>query len=1207
MSDKLKEKLLRQKERNAKIIRLKKKPAKPQLQIDPGYIKDKRPLYKKTHKQQKQRDAEETLARKVLTLILEREYDVENPIIGKVIDENPDAQWDELDDDDKNELILISFKNTKNGPQNRSGFVEKLLRLSPELLDDFIKTYLAQQEYYIEYYDKWQSIPGIYKQLQELYREQDANAQKADSDELQLQDRINFIKNDLLERARAYAESKHVDIGDEISYSKILERLAHGKDTKKIHLRIAKSYIQLAEDLGIVNPQDMNLIALATAIARKEEYYIYKIDPAVVRKIRRMSREKLLKTARREKIDNPDKLSDFALMIKIFEKQVPTTLTDMNKEQLIQYAKKIGVENPEEYDDSGLRIAIRNKTHEKNYKTIAIKPTDISMLDIMGIEGQKQLISLMEELGYKKTVIEGELITLGTTPWNETKRREQLRSFEIDEQEIERIILHERERVKTVPKFVNLVDKLSRITGRDKHEYDRWDYKTLQQRYEAIEDGVEFWEEFEREKIIDRLVELTGQSRDQFQHNTSELIVELERLEEDLGHDIEATKQCMQEFLDYKWINARVHDVYVKPVRPLPRAFDYVDKDKPLYVNKNFYKANSRFFALQCNRYSKKREQNGKLLTCYDFDNEALTFQVIFIVSNPNTTALDCMKINFGKYKNYYIAIQNEELFSLEKEYLETERVMKQQRAMDILDDNIDKDSINFATIQLGNTLRRVAPRIEQTTYVSLAINSILKSVKTNRELFSAVANVIVYLELLDANIFRQRVIEQYYLPEVLMTLSPEDKLPEIFDNPLREQSVDIMATYISNKIQSEIIRLGKQFLTYKNPTRRRPTTTLQELDTVAILEENRSICVNYDDAKHIPSENLGMYRDVVENKVYCLDMDDIARRFDAGDYNNPYTGKKFDKYFIRMYTIAYFDPENKKLYTFPLEKLRERFKRGKMVNKETGREFDPKFVQSVLTGENWHNSSNYRMKKFARLDARVARCVNPEAVVDAEPAHVVYYKDQQTNLIYCFTISQLHKLYSKSSTPINPYSGKKFSKEFGEKFKRIFNVQAHENRKLIDESKESEEIVEVVEQPHQPVVGIDVWELISKSVQQFGDVEIEEDIETTTDDEETTTDDETETIETETETIDEDLEQPESIEISSSDLTSSSAQFGMKTKTANCLKCDKQVGDVQYKSIIYNPDGSTTHSFCDLNCFEEYEWPRYHKKNRQHAKRVKV
>jgi len=840
---------------------------------------------------------------------------------------------------------------------------------------------------------------------------------------------IRVLKN----RALQYAESKELVVDPDDPYVSILVSMKGRDRYQKLHVKLASDYIELAKVLGSEDAEELTPSDLITYIEKEKRRLYGSVDQQIVEKIVSSPRKKLEKEAQKLMLEVDD-IPDDILRVKILQKQRDMSRVPMTDEDLLDEALRLGIKDAENLERWHLYSRVKAAS-------------------VVGRASAKKEGSSME------------------------------RSL--------------------------LAEKLCRITGKDPDFFKDWSYEELTQRYQAIEQGDEYWEEFDRENVIDQLVNSTGKHRSKFDSRTADdLVNELENLKESriaskkLASETQYAQKCVRLFKSYKWLKAVVTGVWISS-----EPEDIKEYASKSYVNcpgvGKMYRANIRFYNLQCGKYASERFQNGSYLTCYDSSHRPVTFKVAYSVQTPTSyrswpilNASDEFGRSTMKYRSNRLVVQTEDIFQDELKYMTHERRDRDTKKRDLLRQEVDEKTIGIVKKFLSRELLNVAPSVKDyevtSPYIQIAVNSVVRPGMTNSELFYAVADLTSFLKNRTAKIFRARVQAEYYLPDALMILSIEDKLPEVFDPyyNVSEKTKQSYASYLDTSRSKTVDAMTSNLIFVMDPSVKWPMRpTLAEFPAPEI-EYDSSVCVNSKDS--IAPENLVYFRDRDDSKVYCLDVDSISKQFREGDYQNHLSGKLFPKNFIRRYTVTYYDADTNKEYTYPYEKLHKRFKAGKYNIPELNRPFSKSFVNSILKDPNWKKSAHLRSLQFARMDRRVAHCVNPEDVENAPIEAVVYYKDPEDESLYCFTISRMSNMLSNDG--INPYTGRKFSKSFSRKFTKMYSDSLHtkginqpEFRELYDEDifkdipleKENQE--EVV--PVQKLVIPDLWDMLTSTL----------------------------------------------------------------------------------------------------------------------------
>lgn len=1208
MSDKatqLKAKLLKQKSKDVKKVSVKKKEKVSKTKAKDSSVEKKKipksvPNLSRVEKSGKEEDK----LRKDLKKIMDDDYDIakafkffSDQASASIAAENPDTEdisgivketWDGLDAEVKREFALKVLAGKKEQAWGVPGLLQKLLRLPPDLQEDFIARYLERNKNYDAYYETWSQSPDVKEKIREFN-------EKRDLPESTKMGEVDSMKETLQQRAIQYANEHKIQLNEEEkSYYKILEQIidlskiakklgidvntvrenpaakdAIAEKVQKLHQKLAKDYIDIAAALGAENPDQMEIGPLLSYIANNRKKLTLSVDVNKAKKIRDSSREKLVREASKIGIKDSSKLSDEILTIKLLQANVERKPV-VEKKDLIEEARYLGIENPEDYEIISLKARVNSLRKQKA---------------------------------------------------KEARRT--------------KIIPSEKDRDL-------LADKLARITGKNKEYYASWTVDDLQQRYQSMEQGEEFWQEFERETVIDALTKLTNNSRQSYEdRETSDLVQELEILSEkraeyaDKVAETTFAKKCVSEFRTYKWIDAKVTGVWLAGAG----IKKYTTKSYVSVAGKGkFHQANAAFFNLQCNLHSKKRFQEGNILTCFDSNNEPVKFEVGYSIQNgwkynkiawPILVAVDQEGNSLGKIRGNRLLIQNENLFQAEQDFLNEQINTISTKKKKLLLDTVTEKSIAIAKKSLSRTLLRLAPKVHDyelnSPYINIAVDSVVNKQQTNQDLFGIVANTIVYINLQKAEIFRLRIKEEYYLPDMLLKLSPEDKLPEVFDtisNVVSEKTVNIYTSYIRNAV-NEIIDEMAESLVPLDPTARKNTRPKMFIEPTADVEYTKEVCINSGD--NIRPENVVYYRDPADEKVYCLDIDVIAREFRRNNFINPHTQKLFDKDFIRRYTVTYFDSESGQTYVFPFSKLYKRLKGGNITNPETGKVFEKPFIEAIIKGSTWRESSALRSKQFQRLDRRLTMCRNPKNIEGAPLESIVYYKDPDDNSVYCFTIKQLSDII-RTTDKINPATNKKFSKRFVKRFQSIFSLSLHnkginqpEFREIYGEEtfkgitlpKEEKKAVIVTESEDKKpnLILPDLWQLVSGEFSNVKQEEENEQNDETTDEEteDETTEEEQKGSQSDRELEETNKESEESVKepdkVSDKPEDSDKSEMGFsKSNEETCTACKNICGKECYKSIMMQDNIPKPCYFCSLKCMEKFHFPRF-KKNKRNKK----
>lgn len=395
-----------------------------------------------------------------------------------------------------------------------------------------------------------------------------------------------------------------------------------------------------------------------------------------------------------------------------------------------------------------------------------------------------------------------------------------------------------------------------------------------------------------------------------------------------------------------------------------------------------------------------------------------------------------------------------------------------------ILQKKVDSGSLSVATSFLSSALLDIAPSAKEYEKESSFITEVINSLwpeehkeMTNRQLFEKIARFLAYLHMQQAKTLRARLSEKYYLPEILLHLSPRELLPEVYETRLNNDTIEMFSNYLLSLTDFYVKELAEALIRYKDPTKR-ASLKRETAPSEPVIRYDLNTCANRDDLGNVAPENMAFYRDPNDSNTYCFDTTVLAERFNNHDYTNPHTGRKFDKTFIRTYVVSYYDNATGKVFRFPQSELYSMFKNGKYKHPKLSHPFESDFIQKVLSGSPFVQSKEYISGTFSsKLDARLSQCENSEEIIDEPPQNVIIYKDPEDNRKYCFAIDKLAESISEqtpafsqpfSTRIINSRTGRYFSEKFIREFLKKYGlyrrVEKRDEEKKVKEEEEKKE-----------------------------------------------------------------------------------------------------------------------------------------------------
>lgn len=361
---------------------------------------------------------------------------------------------------------------------------------------------------------------------------------------------------------------------------------------------------------------------------------------------------------------------------------------------------------------------------------------------------------------------------------------------------------------------------------------------------------------------------------------------------------------CLQTYRTIPWIDARVEAVYIIPEHG-NIINSYTIKGEEIEENgETWYRAGNSFTKLMCNVYARNRVQEGEVLTVFSNSGSPIRVRVGF-------------KTNKG------FIVQDEKIFQREQEYYKEQRLSQQEKIKRIFDQPMTEKYKKVGIESLSQALHNVAPDINDygiytgdtnkynTSYIVTAINTVYSKSNTVRDFFTKLGNTIVYLSMNNlGDIFKERVKGEYYLPEILVDLSPEEKLPEYYDDPrITPDITEKVQKQIDSQIKIYLSNIGRVLFRLEYPGERdsgEPMDIFRRVD-IPPVEKWKTACKNKDDIVDIPDYQIIYYKE--GDDIWCLNIQDIAKQIANEDVDkplNPYTGKPLMKSFLDKFSKLY-------------------------------------------------------------------------------------------------------------------------------------------------------------------------------------------------------------------------------------------------------------------------------------------------------------
>ena len=336
-----------------------------------------------------------------------------------------------------------------------------------------------------------------------------------------------------------------------------------------------------------------------------------------------------------------------------------------------------------------------------------------------------------------------------------------------------------------------------------------------------------------------------------------------------------------------------------------PNIRSYINSQQAAIIRKDsiWYPVNQIFFDLLCNPYSTHQEQDGDVFSALEKGAKNVR-----------------MKVGFGTNKGFIVL--NEELFAKWKAYKKNIIVGRHEKLTSLLTEPFNPVLKQLGEHVLSSALHKIAPLVEdygytkeidnpndpldkinilitETQYIKNVLDELISKSTTNQDFIKQLVRIVGPLNDSGATLFHTRIIDRYYLPEMLADLSLEEIYPAELSNNLGKSIIDSNLAIIESKLSVEFNDILNIFYKKLYPTERSPT--LAQKDIVINLKKG---CVN---PESISQDKRIYYRSSTDDRVYCLDMDDIIRQLILTDtYINPATGIELDPGFLQQFRLLY-------------------------------------------------------------------------------------------------------------------------------------------------------------------------------------------------------------------------------------------------------------------------------------------------------------
>ena len=440
-----------------------------------------------------------------------------------------------------------------------------------------------------------------------------------------------------------------------------------------------------------------------------------------------------------------------------------------------------------------------------------------------------------------------------------------------------------------------------------------------------------FWVEFQKQKVIQEKIDKNIEEKDEMfrrKQIAENLFKSSEKLEEQkatekrkikfieseedkdtnkkgkqqtpykFGDNADETR-CLQEYRKLSWLKLGTLNtgIYITS-KNIDDLLPYIIENKVLdYKGEKWFAVGKQFFYFVCSPDSMFRKQTGDIMTVINYEGKKLYIKVGF------------------KPKNKEFFIQNEEIFASEKRYYAVKQLSVKQSIVELGAENINNQILSISKQRLSSELRKIEPNIKDygsedkydTEYINEAINTIEKKSTNINDFLNKLGELIIYLKNDKAQILKERIRQNYYIPSILVDLSAEEKFPEANIDQIPLYKRKIVTDSLRYDLKEYVFDTLEQYYYTKSGKRRYTKSSKSHItkDIETYPLEDR--CVNYKEMINIPEYKVEYYEDPDDFLVYCLSVDNIIEQLKNNTLPvNPYTQKQLSNDFIVRFTNIY-------------------------------------------------------------------------------------------------------------------------------------------------------------------------------------------------------------------------------------------------------------------------------------------------------------
>jgi hypothetical protein len=355
-------------------------------------------------------------------------------------------------------------------------------------------------------------------------------------------------------------------------------------------------------------------------------------------------------------------------------------------------------------------------------------------------------------------------------------------------------------------------------------------------------------------------------------------VVEEIQLPKIKGGIVNYAKKCMDGYNKKLWVPNFSGKYYVRSVINDILTPPYIKENTTIVIDgKNYDEGTGSLDLLLCTGKNKNQEKNVLSVT----NDKGRTFELEIVYKLNDNTFL----------------IQDEDLYKKELGWIEKQKMSVYQKVEQLLKENLRDNAIFVRQLGISELSkffdRESAELLEESNFTD-------NEDKTVKDYLIGIGNLIIFLDdnylKSYAKGFNEKLANNFFDLDKVLSISTKEILEDIYKNPKNsKEKIEKLNNEIKNQLNLYIFNKGKNIILLSDVTQK-TVDDIFSYKKLGLVPLKFSDCFNKDLEGSLETD-IVYY--VENDKIYCFKILNLISRFAKNDFTNPYTGNKFNKYFI--------------------------------------------------------------------------------------------------------------------------------------------------------------------------------------------------------------------------------------------------------------------------------------------------------------------